>query len=169
MLPKAAREDIGEALQEDCLPAVLGSFKAEFPKYDFLNHNKDSLAGKLGVAPGSRHERLLEQARASEVVGVYFPCLLEYSLPAALEQMAGLPEQFLLAGGLDTSAAFVALPGLLLRKEGYPPLLWLSALTSEKEGIGYHYEAYGYNLTFNRRAHLGKAAEYWASALVVLG
>ena len=100
---------------------------------------------------------------------MYLPCLLEYSIPAALEQMATLPEHFLLAGGLDTSAAFVSLPGLLLRKDGYPPLLWFSGLAAEKDGVGYHYEAYGYNLTFNRRAHLGKVAEYWASALVVLG
>ena len=169
ILPKAARADIGEALDEDYLPAVLGAFKAEFPKYDFVNHHKGGLAGKLSVAPGSRHERLLEATRQSEVVGVYLPCLLEYSIPAALEQMATLPEHFLLAGGLDTSAAFVSLPGLLLRKDGYPPLLWFSGLAAEKDGVGYHYEAYGYNLTFNRRAHLGKVAEYWASALVVLG
>ena len=35
-------------------------------------------------------------------------------------------------------------------------------------GIGYHFEAYGYNLTFNRRPHLGHAAEYWSSGISVL-
>jgi hypothetical protein len=35
--------------------------------------------------------------------------------------------------------------------------------------VGYHFEAYGHNLTFNRRPHFGQAAEYWASGLVVLG
>jgi hypothetical protein len=169
ILPKARYADIGEALEEYYLPALLGSYKAKFPQYDFVSHHKAGLAGKLSVAPGSRHERLLEAMQQAEVVGFYFPCLLEYSVPAALEQMAALPEHFLLAGGFDTSAALIGSPELLLRTDGYPPLLWLSALTAEKDGVGYHYEAYGYNLTFNRRPHLGKAAEYWTSGLVVLG
>ncbi|XLM23265.1 hypothetical protein MKD33_18855, partial [Chromobacterium piscinae] len=60
-------------------------------------------------------------------------------------------------------AAFIGSPDLLLRRDGYPPLLWLSGLDGEKEGVGYHFEAYGYDLTFNRRVHQNMAAEYWAS------
>lgn len=175
LLPKSAHPDraghaeIGQDLEETYLPAVQRSFQEEFPDYSFTNHCKSGLAGKLGVAAGSRHERLLEAMQQGVVVGYYFPCLLEYSVPAAVEQMKTLPETFLLAGGFDTCAAFVGSPDLLLRRDGYPPLLWLAALSGEQEGIGYHFEAYGYNLTFNRKPHLGHAAEYWASSLVVLG
>jgi len=132
------------------------------------HHVKLGLAGKLTVQPGSRHERLIEAMGNDEVVGLYFPCLTEYSLPAALERVASLPEHLLLAGGFDTAAAFVGVPDLLLRTDGYPPLLWLTGLAGEKPGIGYHFEAYGHDLTFNRRAHLGQTAEYWWSGISVL-
>ena len=39
---------------------------------------------------------------------------------------------------------------------------------TDKEKIGYHIESYGYNLTFNKRPHLGNVAEYWAHSLIVL-
>ena len=45
---------------------------------------------------------------------------------------------------------------------------WLAGLQGEKPGIGYHFEAYGYNLTFNRRPHLDQTAEYWWSGVTVL-
>lgn len=168
-LPKATYPDYGDALEKTYLEAVRGAFAEKFPKYDFVNHHKGGLAGKLSIAPGSRHERFVNAMQQSQVVGYYFPCLMEYSVPAAIEQMEGLPEEFLLAGGFDTSTALVGSPDLLLRTDGYPPLLWLGAMLGEKDQVGYHFEAYGYNLTFNRRPHFGQAAECWASGLVVLG
>ncbi len=169
LLPRATHPDYGDALEHVYIEAVRNAFTEEFPQYRFTNHHKGSLAGKLGIAPGSRHERLIQAMQAGPVVGYYFPCLTEYSVPATRERMASLPGEFLLAGGFDTSAALVGTPGLLERSDGYPPLLWLAALQAEKELVGYYYEAYGYNLTFNRRPHFGQAAEYWASGLVVLG
>lgn len=168
LLPAASHGDIGEALESRYLPAVERAYAQALPDYSFSNHHKAGLAGKLTPAEGSRHQRLIEAMASGPVVGVYFPCLLEYSIPAAIEQMASLPGDFLLAGGYDTAAAFIGSPDLLLRKDGYPPLLWLAGLDSEKEGIGYHFEAYGYDLTFNRRVHQNMAAEYWAGGLVVL-
>lgn len=169
ILPKASYPDYGEVLEQIYLPAVNNAFAEKFPEYNFANHHKSGLAGKLGVAPQSRHQRLLAAMRQDQIVGYFFPCLTEYSIPAALEQISKLPEQFLLAGGFDTSAALIGSPDLLLRTDGYPPLLWLAAMTGKKENVGYHFEAYGYNLTFNRRPHFGQVAEYWASGLVVLG
>ncbi len=168
ILPKADYEDIGQALDNVYLKAVQQSYRTMFPDYSFVNHSPSDLAGMLSVAQGSRHEKLIDSMKKDIVVGHYFPCLLEYSVPAAIEQVAHLPEKFLLAGGFDTAAAFIGCPNLLLRNEGYPPLLWLSGLETEV-GSGYHFEAYGYDLTFNRRVHLDKVAEYWASGLVVLG
>ncbi|HLP98580.1 MAG TPA: hypothetical protein VK149_09055 [Sideroxyarcus sp.] len=169
LLPQADYADYGEALEKTYLHAVQSAFAERLPEYLFVNHHKGGLAGKLGVAPQSRHQRLVAAMQQAPVVGYFFPCLTEYSIPATLEQTARLPEQFLLAGGFDTSAALIGSPDLLLRTDGYPPLLWLAALTGEKENAGYHFEAYGYNLTFNRRPHFGQVAEYWASGLVVLG
>jgi hypothetical protein len=168
-LPQAVHDDIGQALDARYLPAVGAAFQSRFPDYSFVNHHKAGLSGKLSIARDSRHQRLLQAMAGETVVGYYFPCLLEYSLPAARQQVQEMPEHFLLAGGFDTCAAFIGSPDLLLKHDAYPPLLWLSALEAEQPGIGYHFEAYGYNLTFNRRAHLGQVAEYWASGLVVLG
>lgn len=168
-LPQASHQDIGQALGERYLPAVSQAFETQFPAYAFTDHNKVNLSGQLSVAEKSRHDRLLQEMSQGSVVGYYFPAFLEFSIPAALRQMDALPADFVLAGGYDTCAAFIGSPDLLLRTDGYPPLLWLAGLNGEKGNIGYHLEAYGYNLTFNRRAHLGQAAEYWASGLVMLG
>ena len=169
MLPQANYADYGSALDETYLPAVQHAFKARLPQYDFVNHHPGNLANKLSVVPGTRHEQLLQAMRDGPLVGYFFPCLTEYSVPAAIERVSVLPPQFLLAGGFDTSAALIGSPDLLLRTSGYPPLLWLAALQGEKPQAGNHFEAYGYNLTFNRRVHFGQAAESWASGLVVLG
>ena len=167
-LPQTQVVEIGTLMEEFYLPAIGRAFEQTYPGRQFTNHAKQGLAGKLSVQPGSRHEQLLARQENQEVVGFYFPCLSEYSIPAALEQMAGLPGHCMLSGGFDTSAALVAAPELLMRGDGYPPLLWLSGLAGEKPGVGYHYEAYGYNLTFNRRAHLNQVAEYWWSSVTVI-
>lgn len=169
ILPKADYSDIGQAIDDIYLKAVQQSFNAMFPDYSFVNHNSSSLAGQFSIASGSRHDKLIDAMKEGVVVAYFFPCLLEYSVPAAIEQISHLPEQFLLAGGFDTAAAFIGNPDLLVRKDGYAPLLWMSGLNVETEGVGYHFESYGYDLTFNRRVHLAKVAEYWASSLVVLG
>jgi hypothetical protein len=169
MLPKQTSKDIGTLLDSHYINAVKSAFEDTFPNNSFTNHYKDSLNGKLSINKNSRHERLLSEQAEQVIVGYYFPCLMEYSVPAAIEQSSHLPEQFILAGGYDTSAALVGSPDLLLRKEGYPPVLWMAALDTEKTGVGYHFEAYGYNLTFNRKPHFDRVAESWTSGLVVLG
>lgn len=169
MLPVQGLSDIGTQLESRYLPAVKAAFEQVYPDKTFTNHHKGSLSGKLSIALGSRHERLLDKQAQAVVVGVYFPALMEYSLPAALEKVAQLPEHFLLAGGFDTAAAMISAPDLLLRTDGYPPVLWMAALDTEKAGVNYLFEAYGYHLTFNRKPHFDQAAESWASGLVVLG
>jgi hypothetical protein len=168
-LPKAQYDDIGTAMDTVFLNAVQQSFNNQFPEYEFSNQYTQKLSGKFSVAGGSRHEQLIEAMQQDVVVGYFFPCLLEYSVPAAIERLALLPEMFLLAGGYDLAAAFISAPDMLLRTDGYPPLLWLSGLNTDIDMEGFHFEAYGYDLNFNRRMHLNHVAEYWASGLVVLG
>lgn len=169
VLPRADFADLGAALESHFLPGIAKAFTERFPEYSFVDHHYGNLSGVLQVAAGSRHQQLIEAMGQADVVGYYFPALSEYSIPAAIERLAGLPDDFLLAGGFDTVAALVGCPDLLLRTDGYPPLLWLAALMGERADAGYYFEAYGYNLTFNSRPHFNQAAEYWASGLVVIG
>ena len=169
ILPKAAYTDLGQAFEKIYLNAIERAYQDEFPNYDFTNHFQGNLAENMQITPNSRHEQLLKAMEGNAVVGYYFPCLSEYSIPAVIEQVNQLPPEFLLAGGFDTAAAIIGSPSLLQRAEGYPPMLWLSGLSNKNNHIEYHFEAYGYNLTFNRRPHLEQVAEYWSSALVVLG
>lgn len=169
-LPRSERiGDLGDSLEKTYLPAVESSFSESFSQYQFSNHHQTGLSGKLSVHPDSRHQSLLDAMHEQDVVGYYFPCLTEYAVPAAQEQISALPDMFHLAGGHDTCAALVGSPGLLQRQKGYSNMLWLAALQAEKETAGYYFESYGLNLTFNRRVHFGTTSEYWASALVVLG
>ncbi len=169
MLPKHTIAEMGHSVEHTFVSAVKSAFEETNSSKTFTNHYKDDLIGKLSIAEGSRHAQLVNTMQEDVIVGYYFPCLMEYSIPATIEQVAKLPAQFLLAGGCDTSAALVACPNLLLRTDGYPPVLWFAGLNAEKSGVGYHFEAYGYNLTFNRKPHFDRVAESWASGLVVLG
>jgi len=169
IVPQQKDADIGELLEQRFLPAVEASYRERFPDYSFVNHNTDHIAGNLQCLAESRHSLFMKAVESSTVVGILFPCLTEFSIPAAVEQVSALPKDILLGGALDTCAAFIGCPELLFKPEGYPPLIWMSGISGPKDDVGYHFEAYGYNLTFNRRAHLGQVAEYWASSLVILG
>jgi MoaA/NifB/PqqE/SkfB family radical SAM enzyme len=168
VLPQAAHDDIGTALDQRYLPAVAQACAAMQPAQTFVNHHQTGLVDRLRVG-GGRHDRLIRAMAAGPVVGVYFPALSEYGIPAARARVAALPERFLLAGGYDTCAALIAAPDLLRHDDRYPPVLWLAGLDAEKAEANYHFEAYGRDLTFNRRVHFGQAAESWCSGLVVLG
>jgi len=168
-IPQNNSSDIGKSLVENYLIALKNSFQELNPEYEFIDHCTEDLTGNIKVSSNTRHQDLVDRLKQETIVGVYFPSLLEYSIPACIERLKSLPSNFLLAGAFDTSAAFIGYPNLLLREDGYPPMLWMSAIEGPKPGIGYHIEAYGYNLTFNRRPHLGDTAEYWAHALTVLG
>ena len=171
-LPKISdilTRDIGEGLENTYLKAVDKAFVDTYPKYTSTNHHKEGLTGKLSVAPGTRHDRLLDAVSKDVVVGYFFLTLTEYTVAAAMEKIKQLPEQFLLNGGIDTCAAMIGSPSLLMRADGYPPVIWMAALAEANPDAGYHFEAYGYNLTFNRRVHFNQVAESWASAVVVLG
>jgi hypothetical protein len=168
-LPSAEPGDLGADLENKYLPSLKSSFEEMFPGKTFTNHTSASITGNLSVAPVGRHDRVLEKLSSEAVVGIYFLSLTEYSVPAAREQVEKLDPELSLAGGFDTCAAMIGSPDLLMREDGYPPLLWFSGLEGEEPEVNYHIEAYGQDLTFNRRFHLGNAAEYWANGLVVTG
>ncbi|MEY4593287.1 MAG: hypothetical protein RIR18_2182 [Pseudomonadota bacterium] len=167
LIPATPVSDMGQVLDNVYLPAVEQNFLATFPNATFKNHCSP-LNGTLTVAPESRHDTLLKALSHDAVVAYYFPALTEFSLPAAREQIAKLPEHLLLAGGIDTCAALISAPDLLLNPHGYPPVLWFAALDAQNPNTNVHFEAYGYDLTFNQRQHFGKNAESWASGIVAI-
>ena len=167
-LPNKQYDDLGSALQNSYIPALKKSFESvnNNTNFEFTNHCKENLSNQLTVCPKSRHQNLISFMSKNITVGLYFPCLSEFSFSASIEQLNYLPDNFSLAGGYDTFSTFIGSPNLLQREKGYPPLLWLGSLQSTFPNIGYHIEAYGYNLTFNRRPHLNQKAEYWFHSLV---
>ena len=161
--------DIGAALENQYLPGVGRAYAQKLPEYEFTNQHKEKLDGSLTIIEGSRHERFIDALKTRTVVGVFCPCMTEYSIPASVEKIAQLPEKFLLTGGIDLCAVFIAAPDLLIKVNNYPPTIWFSALATSGESAGLHFEAYGYNLNLYRRAHLDHAAEYWWNGVTVLG
>jgi hypothetical protein len=161
--------DLGQALEDVYLPAVGRSWKARFPKYDFKNELKGRLAGAVAIAAGTAYERLIKAMAEGPVVGYYFPlALLGFSVTAAREQMADLPDRFALSGGHEACAALIGCPDLIMTTGGYPPQLELAALQGAAPGYGYHFAAYGYNLTFNGRYHNGQSSDYVSPGLTVI-
>jgi len=168
MLPQCSISDEGSALEEFFLQYVARAFEAHHPGQVFKDHHKQALTGLMRTRSGSRHERLLQRLQDGPIIGLFLASALsEYSVDAALERLAALPANWLLAGGVDTSATLIAQPGLLLRRKGYAPLLWTAGLET-REGEGHYFEAYGYDITFNRRMHFGACAETSTCGLVVI-
>ena len=165
----AGSPDLGQAMEDEYLPALGRSWSARFPKYDFRNEVRGRLAGKIGIAGGSAYERLVAAMAAGPVVGYYFPLALSgFSVDAARQQMADLPETFTLSGGPDACAALIGCPDLIMKVDGYAPQLELSALQGPVPGYGYHFAPYGYNLTFQGRHHLSQASDYVSPGLTVI-
>ena len=160
-------EDLGSAMLEHYLPALETSYLDAMPESEFAVE-VPNLAGRLNLREGTNHDQLMERLKSESIVGILFPCMTEYSIPAALNQTKLLPENCITAGALDVTAALIGVPRLLIRDEGYPPTLWLTAIEGEQENIGYHFEAYGYNLKLYRRAHLSQPSEYWWQSVTVL-
>ena len=168
-LGRAQHADIGQALEDVYLPALGRAWKARFPKSDFKNEIKGGVAGKAAIAKGSRYERLVQAMAEGPVVGYYFPLALSgFSVTASLEQMADLPEAFVLSGGYDACAALAGSPDLIINPGAYPPQLDLAALQAPAPGYGYHFAPYASSLTFNGRFHIGQASDYCSSGLTVL-
>lgn len=159
-----------QELEKIYLTAVGESFVEKFPKYKFTNYCEGTLTGTQMV-PGSRYENFLDSHKKSYVVGWYFPnCLSEFAVPDQRAQMNRLPKNLILSGGIDAAAAFIGTPEILMKTDDnlYPHLLCLSALQPPQKEFFYHFEAYGWNLTFNQRSYIGAVAEYWAGGLTVI-
>jgi len=160
--PRLGDRDLGEILENTLIPAVGKSYKNIFPDYEFKNEFPHPLSGHLESIPGLGHDRLEKAVKTGPVVGLCLCILREYSVHAAREQVKIIGKKFGLAGAIDLSSVFVSQPDLLFHKNEYPPLIWMSGCQTSWDHANFHYEAYGYNLMFNRRVHYDQVAEYWS-------
>ena len=169
-IPKLKDVDIGHNLEEIFLPKLKHTYQSMYPEFEFINHCKESIKEKIKHIKESNYKIILEKINSGKsVVGLIFPCLNEFSFPATQEIILKLPKNFTLTGGYEIISALIGQPNILMRKDKYPPLLWFSSLINNNDhNIGYNIEPYGYNLTFNQRAHLDQAAEYWWHSVSVI-
>ena len=169
IFPKFSSNDIGSNIQQILIPSLIKSYAKKFPNYELQNHIKYNLKGKIDCWNNSRYEKIITNSQERETIGILFPCLNEFSFPAAIEVIGQLPENFVLSGGYEIISALVGTPEYLFREDKYPPLLWFSSMKNiDDNNISYHLEPYGYNLTFNQRAHLNDAAEYWWHSVSII-
>lgn len=128
VIPAMAVTNYGETLESLVNVGLTASYRAEFPKRAFTNHRNGDLVDKVSVVSGSRHDQLIDRIAEGAVVALYFPNPLQgYSINAGREQIAHLPEGWLLAGGIDTTVAYAAYPDVLGR-DGKTPVLTCNAL-----------------------------------------
>jgi len=152
--PKGNQEnDLGWELEKITLPSVASSFKNSFPELHCKAtlQGSSKLQGELTINPDSRYEAFVEANHKGAIIGWYFPqALQEYDIDSQRSQMKTLPlrENLVLSGALDTAAALVGSPDLLVNIDDYPPVLCLSALEHSDERLMLCFKAYGQHLEF---------------------
>lgn len=168
--PKLDFNDLGDVIERAV--AIAGrSYKVEFRGRQFVNHRQGNLRGKVSIIPGVRHEifiaRLLGFSAGSHVA-VWFPNSLQgYSVLAQREQMASLPEYFILSA-LDTPFAMAMYPDVLARDQ-YTPGPDLSAVQWQGPSHSLCFRAYDAVLAFGSWGILGFTYEDFSGGLLVLG
>jgi hypothetical protein len=168
LFPKLKEKDLGKNIKNIFIPSLVAAYKKIFPNYLFVNHYKDELENSIIFTKESRYENFLKNTDKEDTIGILYLSLNEFSFPESEFAIKKLPEIFNLSGGYEIMSALIGVPNLLFKKDKYPPLLWFSSLRKyDDENIGFHIEPYGYNLTFNKRAHLNLSAEYWWHSITV--
>ncbi|MEK7508818.1 MAG: hypothetical protein AAB568_03115, partial [Patescibacteria group bacterium] len=133
-------KDYGETL-EKFLNAFGQAYSTEFPRRSFINYRQGNLKKQAKVVKGARHEEFLAKLSRGSVVGLYFPTALQgYSISAAREQLATLPKEVLLAGGLDIVASLIMYPDVLAR-DYQTPCLDCAALSWHSAGYSLYFGA----------------------------
>ena len=164
-------------LKKITLPSVASSFKANYPNLHCKAtlQGSSQLSGELSVAPDSRYEKFIETHNNGSIAGWYFPqALQEYDIASQRAQMKTLPfhEGLTLSGGLDTAAAIVGSPDLLININDYPPVLCISALKHADKRLMLCFKAYGQHLEFwcmsqMLTPELTQVSEQWSGGLTL--
>jgi hypothetical protein len=168
ILPKGSITDDLKTSMATYVASVSASFTQEFPKNRFTDHTLPEWKDQFDVNPKSRGDEVLKRSKSESVVGLFLPSLSEYSVPAAYEAISKLPDSLALSGFFEIASVLIGTPGYLINAEAYSPLLWATANIAEHQAAGFHFAAYGSDMTLNYRAHLNEVSEYWWSGLTVI-
>ena len=143
------------------------SFEENQPGRHFTDHSIDEWKALFSINPKSRAARLMTLCETQSVVGLFCPALPEYSVPAAFEAIEQLPDLLTLSGFFEIAAVLIGSPDYLINTKAYSPLLWATANIGSDQSGGFHFAAYGYDMTLNYRVHLNEASEYWWSGVTI--
>jgi hypothetical protein len=167
VLPKLITDDLGAEL-EYYLTAVGNSYTKVFSDRKFYNHRKGTLTDEVKIVDGSRHGQLIAKMKQGPVIGIHFPNPLQgYSVNASREQMATLPEEFILSG-LDTAIAMAMYPDILARNFNIPGLD-LAAFSWRSSYFSLFFRARGDGLFFGVAGGLVDARGGSSGGLLFLG
>lgn len=167
VLPQLTTDDLGTTL-EQYLKGVGKSYAKTFGDSKFYNHRKGTLAGKVNIFPGSRHDQLIERMKQGPVMGIHFPSPLQgFSINTGREQMSTLPKGFFLSG-MDTSIAMVMYPDVLAR-DWNTPGLFLAAFSWQTTDSSLSFRADVASLDFDISGRLSGSCGGYSGGLLFLG
>lgn len=169
ILPK--KDSLGKNPITSLVEAAGKSFKGKFPQFDFKLISDVKLDSDLEIRQNSSWELLDIAWSQGSVVGIYFPTTMSgFAIPDYTSVVSRLHRNNLVLSGIpEVASAIIGSPDLLIKRDGkYPNLLALAAFI-ERDAVQKHFfhffEAYGWNLYFNRRSYLGAVSEYYSGGL----
>lgn len=148
VIPKM-QGDLGTLLDDTIVPAFDRSYRAQFPGRTFTNYRHGELSGQVTIIDDTRQERLPEAMAKNWVVGVYFPCLRGFSMPADRAWIKAAP-QFLILSGLEVMVAATAYPEIIAR-DFKTSGLDMAALQWQSADYSLRFRALGGEAYFGRR------------------
>jgi hypothetical protein len=165
--------DLGGELEKTLLPAVGKSFLAKFPNYEFKNYCVN-LENSMAFIKNTNFQNVINPKTGDFVVGWYFPTALAgYAIPDQRTLISRLPSNLALSGPVEVSYSFIGTPELLMKTDdNYPNLLALSSvepIDKDQKHFFWYFEAYGWNLYFNKRSMVGAVSEYYSGGLTIVG
>jgi hypothetical protein len=162
-----------DAPLEHMVIAAGRSFEDSYPKFEFRFLAENDLDSKLELRQDSRWESIRKIWIERSVVGLYFPTALSgFAIPDHTVVLSRLAKNLILSGIPEAASAFVGSPSLLMKGDGkYPNLLALTAFIPKEQSqshMFHFFEAYGWNLYFNKRSHIGAVSEYYSGGISVI-
>lgn len=168
VMPKIVNDDdIGKEL-ELYLSGVKKSYIKTFGDRKFRHRKGTLLSDDVVIVDGSRYYELIAQMKEDPVIGIYFPNSLQgFSCKASREQMATLPEGFILSG-MDIIVAMMMYPDILARGINTPGL-HLAALEWPSVDSKLYFRAGNGELVFCSAGYLAYASGFYSGGLLFLG
>lgn len=156
---------------ESLVRAAGRSFENEYPDFQFRFLTEVGIDADLEIRKDSRWEVIEEIWNRRSVIGIYFPTAMSgFAIPDHAKVLSRLSDNVVLSGVPDVASAFIGNPSLLMKTDGkYPNLLALTAFAERGNSHMFHFfEAYGWNLYFNRRSQIGAVSEYYSGGLSIV-